>query len=68
VGGGGGLFDLSVCSDDADYAGLHMWNVVVLDGDECVLVDCVSLPSDVRPVDNSAALLEQIGAAERDVP
>jgi hypothetical protein len=68
VDGSSGFFDLSLCSEEADYATFHLWNVVKLDGDECFLVDCVGLPTEVRRVENSAALLQQLGPADRDVP
>ncbi len=63
-----GFFDLALCSDASDYEAFHVWNVVKLEGDECFLVDCVGLPTEVRRVENSPALLEQLGAADRDVP
>ncbi len=64
----GGFFDLALCGGGDDYPAFHLWNLVKLEDDECFLVDCVGLPTDVRRVENSPALLEQLGAADRDVP
>ena len=67
VGRSDGFFDLSLSSEDPDYENFHVWNVVKLDSDECFLVDTIGIPTDVRKVENSAALLEQLGQADRDV-
>jgi hypothetical protein len=48
-----GFLDLSLCTPDlSTYHALHHWNLVRLEAGRCYMVDCVGLPSDVRPVDN----------------
>jgi len=63
-----GFFDLSLCSSDPGYANNHHWNIVKLEGDECFMVDTVGLPTDLRAVENSANLLQQLGDADRNAP
>ena len=47
-----GFLDLSLCTPDlSTYHALHHWNLVRLEAGRCYMVDCVGLPSDVRPVD-----------------
>ena len=37
-----------------------------LQGDECFMVDTVGLPTDLRAVENSESLLQQLGPADRN--
>ena len=61
-----GFMDLSLCSPDPSYAHRHHWNIVTLEGETCFLVDTVGLPTDLRQVEDSQALLRQFGQADKN--